>query len=320
MFDNISRPWQPGDTTRVHEIARTTTESILTAAHGELDFMQDLVKPVLMAIVERHYGVTVPPDQLQPFFEGNLAGSSFVFGGPKITKEQIASGTAAVGAVWPVLDAAMANARTNPDPTTILGRYYSGGVPDPAFTEAKMRSALMTMIGGYLPTCTNASGRIMDVLLSRPEAMQFTQAAVRAGRDDYVLTGLLEALRVNYIIPILWRRVARDTYVGEGTKKRRALRKDRMLAVSLQTAMSDKRRVKKPKRFDPDRAHAVRLGYGHEFHYCIGAAIANAVLIEMFKGVLRRDPVRPSRRAKTQWVGAYPWNLRLRLADRPAAP
>ena len=148
MFDNISRLWQPEDTTRVHEIARATTESILSRTHGDLDIIQDLAKPVFMAIVEQHYGVRMRPDQVQPFFDGNLAGSSFMFSKPpKISKKQLATGTAAVNSVWPVLDAAMAAARVNPDPTTVLGRYYAAG-PDPSFPEAKMRSGLMTMIGG----------------------------------------------------------------------------------------------------------------------------------------------------------------------------
>ncbi|MBV9484580.1 MAG: cytochrome P450 [Frankiaceae bacterium] len=321
MYDNISRLWQPADTTRVQEIARRTAETILAETWEELDFIQDLVKPVLMAIVEQHYGVTVPDEQLQPFFDGNLAGSGFLFSGPWITKKQRETGAAAIDGVWPVLDAAMAAACANPDPTTVLGRYYSGG-PDPAFSEAKLRSALMTMIGGYLPTCANASGRIMDVLLSRKDAMQFMQEAVHAKQDDSVLTGLMEALRVNYIIPFLWRRAAQDTYLGEGTTRRRTVRKGKILAVSLPTAMYDRRRIEHPKRFDPGRSPAVRMVYGHQFHHCIGASIANTVLVEMFKAVLTRQPA-PARKAKNRknrWVGAYPWNLWLALSKASAAP
>jgi cytochrome P450 len=318
MHDGISRLWQPWDTAHVQEIARATTESILmTTSSEDLDFIQGLVKPVLMSIVEQHYGVKMPARQREPFFEGNLAGSSFVFRGPKITKKQTDTVTPAIDAVWPVLDAAMAAAREHPDPTTVLGRYYSGGSPDPSFTEAKMRSALMTMIGGYLPTCTNASGRVMDVLLARPDAMHFVQDAVTAKQDGILLTGIQEALRLNYIIPMLWRRAARDTYVGAGTTKHRAIREGTNLAVSLQAGMSDRRRIKNPKRFDPNRSSTVRMVYGHEFHYCIGASIANTVLIEIFKGVLKRHPVRGSK--KDRWVNAYPWNLSLTLSEADVA-
>jgi cytochrome P450 len=306
------------DTARVQEIARTTTASVLTSTHGDLDFMQGLVKPVLMAIVEQQYGVKVPADQVQAFFDGNLAGSGFLFSGPKITDKQRETAKAAIGSVWPVFDAAMADAKANPDPTTVLGRYYLEGI-DKSFPETKMRSALMTMVGGYLPTCANGSGRAMDVLLNDENAMQFMQDAAQAGQDDIVLTGIKEALRANYIIPFLWRRATSDTYLGEGTTKRKKIRKDRILAVSLQAAMQDKRRIKKPRQFDPYRSATVRTVYGHQFHYCIGASIADAVLLEAFKGVLERHPVK-ARKKKNRWVGAYPWNIWLTLSEPAAVP
>jgi cytochrome P450 len=160
----------------------------------------------------------------------------------------------------------------------------------------------------------------MDVLLTHSDAMQYVLAAVKAEQDGILLTGLMEALRVNYIIPLLWRRAARDTFVGEGTTKHRPVREGRILAVSLQAAMYDRRRVKHPKRFDPDRSPTVRMIYGHEFHHCIGANIANAVLTEMFKGLLQRHPGRPAGKAKNRWVGAYPWNLWLTLPEATEAP
>jgi cytochrome P450 len=318
MFDNITRLWQPEDTAHVQSIARATTESILASTGPRLDLIQGLVKPVLMSIVEQHYGLTIPAGHVESFFGGNLAGSSFVFGGPKIKKKQVEIATDAIDAVWPLIDAGMAAAREHPDPTTVLGRYYSGGSPDPSFPEAKMRSALMTMIGGYLPTCTNASGRVMDVLLTRPDAMRFMKDAVAAEQDGIVLTGIQEALRLNFIIPLLWRRAAHDTFLGDGTTKHRAIPEGTNLAVSLQAGMYDRRRIKNPKRFDPDRSPTVRMIYGHEFHYCIGAHIANTVLVEIFKGLLRRDPT-ARRNPKNRWIGAYPWNLWLTLSEAGVA-
>lgn len=312
MRDHMWSLWHPEDIGRVAAVARDTTEAVLAGTRGDLDLIQDLVKPVLLAVVEQHYGVAVPKEVEQPFFDGNLASSGFMFSGPKITKEQTAMAQAAMQGVWPVIDSAMAAARANPDPATILGRYYADGT-SASFTEPDMRSAVMAMIGGFLPTDTNASGRIMEVLLKRPEAMRFAVDAARAGRDTILLNGLMEALRLDYIIPVLWRRAARDTCIGEGSSKLRAVPQGRILAVSLQSAMMDKRRVKDPKRFDPGRSPSVRLIYGHQFHHCIGAAISDTVLVEIFRGLLKREPVRSARRSKTRWVGDYPWNLWLTL-------
>jgi cytochrome P450 len=140
------------------------------------------------------------------------------------------------------------------------------------------------------------------------------RAAAHAEQDDIVLTGIKEALRANYIIPFLWRRATSDTYLGEGTTKRKKIRKDRILAVSLLAAMQDKRRIKNPRKFDPYRSATVRTVYGHQFHYCIGASIADTVLLETFKGVLKRDPVQ-SRAKKNRSVGSYPWNIYVTLAE-----
>ena len=313
MHDNVVTLWRPEDIERVAVIAREATEAILARTSGDLDLVQDVVKPVLLAVVEHYYGVPVPAERVQPFFDGNLASSGFMFSGPKITKKQAAIARAAMIEVWPVIDAAMAATRTNPDPATVLGRYYANGHPA-SFPETKMRSALMAMIGGFLPTDTNAVGRIMEVLLDRPEAMTFAVNAVSANQNAVLLSGLLEALRLNYIIPVLWRRAAKDTCIGEGTAKLRAVRRNTILIVSLQSAMLDKRRVKNPKRFDPNRSPSVRMVYGHQFHYCIGETISNAVLVEIFKGLLKRQPRRSPQRSKTRWVGDYPWNLWLTLA------
>jgi cytochrome P450 len=312
MHDNIMNLWRPEDIERVEGIAHDTTETVLSATLGDLDLIQDLVKPVLLAVVEQYYGVPVPAGLAQPFFDGNLASSGFMFSGPKITKKQAAMARAAMLEVWPVIDAAMAAARADPDGTTVLGRYYAQHC-DTGFPEPWMRSALMAMIGGFLPTDTNASGRIMEVLLDRPEAMLFAVTAARDDQNALLENGLLEALRLNYIIPVLWRRAAKDTCIGEGTTKLRAVRQGRTLIVSLQSAMLDKRRIRNPKRFDPRRSPSVRMVYGHEFHYCIGESISNAVLVEIFKSLLKHRPSRSLERHKTVWVGDYPWHLWLTL-------
>ena len=312
MHDGITQLFCPDDTGQVKSIIRDTTADILAGRGRDLDLIQDLVKPVVLAVVEQYYGVPVPEALAQPFFDGNLASSGFVFAGPRITAKQAAIARAAVAEVWPVIDAAMDAARRSPNRATVLGRYYAEGHQE-AFPEPSMRSALMTMIGGFLPPATNASGRIMEVLLGRTEAMRFAVDAARADQDTVLLDGLLEALRLDYIIPLLWRRAAHDTCVGEGARRLTAIRKGTTLIVSLQSAMLDGRRVRHPKRFDPYRSPSVRMVYGHQFHYCIGEAIANAVLVDVFKPLLKRAPRTSPAQSRTTWVGDYPWHLWLRL-------
>jgi len=300
--------WRAEDISLVRKITRETTEQILNTSNGHLDLIQDLAKPVLLAIVEKYYGVPVPEALTQPFFDGNLAGSGFVFSGPNISDASAEQAKDAVAEVWPVIDAALEQARISPPEGTVLGRYYSEG-HDKNFPEIKMRSAIMAMIGGFLPTDTNATGRIMQLMLDNASARSITTQAAVSGDDDTLLKALLEAVRINYIIPILWRRVAQDTIVGQGSKKLKVLEQGRILAISNQAAMLDGKRISNPKTFDINRSPDIYMVYGHNFHYCVGSKISNAILLELFKALLVRDPKRSGRNRKIRWVGMYPWNL-----------
>jgi len=125
MHDGITQLFCPDDTGQVKSIIRDTTADILAGRGRDLDLIQDLVKPVVLAVVEQYYGVPVPEALAQPFFDGNLASSGFVFAGPRITAKQAAIARAAVAEVWPVIDAAMDAARRSPNRATVLGRYYA---------------------------------------------------------------------------------------------------------------------------------------------------------------------------------------------------
>lgn len=325
IHSNTMRLWHSGDTEWIAAITRDTITQILAEGSGTIDLIQDVAKPVLLAIVEQYYGVPVPTDPIErrSFFDGNLAASGFVFTGPKIPDASAADARAAVGAVWPVIDAAMdaararnaesagTGAKASDDRLPVIDRYYQGDTSD--FTEDEMRSSLLAMIGGYLPTDTNATGRVMQVLINKPEAMTYVSNAVHAGDDDRLLRGVLEALRLNYIIPMLWRRAAGTQLVGEGkpSDERYEVEGNRILAVSLQAAMFDRRRVGNPKAYDPDRPSGTPMVYGHQFHYCVGAAISNAILIEMFRALVSARARQPADKAlrKIRWVGMYPWNM-----------
>lgn len=324
---NTMRLWRPGDADWIASITRSTIADILASGTGTIELIQDVAKPVLLAIVEQYYGVAVPDDPVKrrSFFDGNLAASGFVFTGPSISDKAAKDARAAVDAVWPVIDAAMDAARTRNagntgntgteiDPTErvpVIDRYYQGDTAD--FTEDEMRSSLLAMIGGYLPTDTNATGRVMQILMNRPEAMSYVRDAVREGDDAQLLRGVLEALRLNFIIPMLWRRAAGNQLVGEGkpSDDRYEVGGNRILAVSLQAAMFDRRRVADPKSYEPDRPPGDSMVYGHQFHYCVGATISNAILTEMFRALIGAGARQPADKSlqKIRWVGMYPWTM-----------
>ena len=323
ILGNMMALWRPDDMERIAEIVRHTAGDILQASAGTIDLISDLVTPTLLAIVEQYYGVGVSSENQQSFFDGNLAGSGFVFSGPKISDKKAAGARAAAAAVWPVIDAAMDKARTAAaagepvgDHETVLDRYYRSdptGADTQEFLEDEMRSSMMAMIGGFLPTDTNATGRIMVTLMENPDARRFVQQAHQGDDDEALLRGLHETLRLNYIIPLLWRRANGDQQLGVASAPddRTTIADGRILAISLQSAMADRRRVPEPDVFNADRSRDDYLIYGHRFHYCVGARISDTILLELFKLLLSVNARKPedASRQEIRWVGMYPWNV-----------
>lgn len=88
--------------------------------------------------------------------------------------------------------------------------------------------------------------------------------------------------------------------------------KGRLVYISAMSAMLDKRRVDQPKKFDPERSPDVYMIYGYQFHYCIGAAIADVMMKEIFTALMRRGP-KPL--GKMKYNGNFPWNYHIAYKD-----
>ena len=93
--------------------------------------------------------------------------------------------------------AAIARAKAGQgDPNTItarLVRLQAEGAP--GLSDVVIRSYLIGMITGFVPTNTMAAGHMLEMLLRRPDFMAPTLAAARAGDDDRLKRCLFEAMR-----------------------------------------------------------------------------------------------------------------------------
>lgn len=211
--------------------------------------------------------------------------------------------------MWKVIDEAIAAARANPLPAdTIIGRCHALQITD----DAHLRSYLMGMIVGYLPTNTTANGHVLDVVMNEPAALDAALKAAAATDYDAILRVVHEALRMSYILPGLWRTTSEPRTIGVGTNRVRTIEAGRLIYVSFMAAMMDPRRIADPKRFDPGRSRDVYMVYGYRFHYCVGWAISDAMMMEIFMAIMRRHPRRPGRLVMN---GNFPWNLVLEYGD-----
>lgn len=300
--EQVRELWRDEDLDFVRQIAREVSEEKLAAAGGRIDAIQDLMVPVTEAVIDRYYGVPIPEALQQPFFDGCMHVAGFLFGAQTEAPKAIQSAQQAISIVWQVIDDAIAAARKTPLPdNTIIGRCHATGITD----DKHLRSYLMGMIMGYLPTNTLANGHALDVIMGNPDANRIGVDAATKGDRDHVLRVVHEALRISYILPGLWRTVPEPQKIGVGTKKEYTIKKGRMIYISGMSAMLDSRRIEAPKKFDPRRSPDVYMIYGYQFHYCIGAAIADVMMEEIFTALMSRNP-KPM--GKMSFNGNFPWN------------
>ncbi|WP_420429026.1 cytochrome P450 [Kordiimonas sp.] len=304
-LEQVKKIWSASDLEFVREIARDVSEAELKKAGGRIDAIQDLMVPVTEAVIERYYGVPIPAEARQPFFDGCMHVAGFLFGSQSLAPKAVESAQQAISTVWKVIDDAIAAAHKNPLPeNTIIGRCHALKITN----DEHLRSYLMGMIMGYLPTNTLANGHAFDVILGDATAYRIGCAAAEKEDHELVQRVVREALRISYILPGLWRTTPEAVELGIGSTKTYKIEKDRMVYISGMSAMKDPRRIAKPDTFDPERSRDVYMVYGHGFHYCVGAAIADVMMEEIFTALLRRAP-----RAEGKMIfnGNFPWTLNI---------
>lgn len=306
---HVKELWRTSDLDFVREIAHDVSEAKLKEAGGRIDAIQGLMVPVTEAVIERYYGVPIPAETRQSFFDACMHVAGFLFGSQSLAPKVVASAQQAAAVVWKVIDDAIAAAHKNPLPdTTIIGRCHAQKIVD----DQQLRSYLMGMIMGYLPTNTLANGHAFDMILHDRDAYRIGCDAGRREDKDLMLRVVRESLRISYILPGLWRTAPEDQVIGIGSHKTYKIEKGRMIYISGMSAMLDSRRIVEPKKFDPDRSPDVYLVYGYHFHYCVGAAIADVMMQEIFTSLLSRSP-KPV--GKMTFNGNFPWNLTITYSD-----
>ena len=78
--------------------------------------------------------------------------------------------------------------------------------------------------------------------------------------------------------------------LGVGTDREIPVPAGSTIVLSNQVAMKDRRRIQSPERYDPDRSRHQYMLYGHDFHYCVGAAINDVMLEELARSSRRTLP------------------------------
>jgi cytochrome P450 len=320
----FSRADLPKITDMAWRYAKEEIAKALKTRDRTIDAMRDLLTLVATRMCKDYYGVTIEDKDMHAFAAWTMAMSVFLFGPPTKPDDPAYKQAAEEGAqfVRQVVDCAIAKAQKGHfKPGTVLARLIEMQKQHRSeLTDAVVRSYLIGMITGFVPTSSVATGNILEMLLRRPDFMDRARKAAKAGDDDLLKRCLFEALRFKPINPGPFRVCREETFIGKGTPREKKVPKGKILFASTQSAMLDGDGVSNPNDFDPGRPghHYMTLGYG--LHWCTGALIAEAHATQVFKALLQTMLERvPGERGKLEVVGVLPLHLEVRLVPEKAA-
>ncbi len=297
----------------VGPMAANFSKEIIEGARGRLDAVQDLITRVPILICESYYGVPVAEQERIDFGNWTIAMSTYMFGDPSNKPGYRRAGIAAGDRVRRHIGRAIADAKEKgARPNTVLARMLemqraTGG----DVTDEEIRTILIGMITGFVPTNTMAAGHMLEMLLARTDFMVPTRQAAIAGDDDLLKRCLFEAMRFMPLNPGPFRICTRDYTVAEGSRRARTIHAGTSLLAGTQSAMFDKRRIKNPGRFDPARPATDYMLFGYGLHWCVGAFIAQTQITQTFKALLLKKDLRraPGTAGRMQRLGPFPEHL-----------
>lgn len=276
--------FRQGDVGAIDDLVRRTAQECVDRAkpHGQIDVVRDLADRVPAAIVEHYLGATGPDQDTLITWARTLFTHIFVdLADDRILQEEAAaaslSSTAHLDGI--VADRKAALAAGDDVPDDVLTRLLSQQVlGSEAFTDVEVRSQLIGMLVGMIPTISKAASLAVDELLSRPDELAGVRRAVAVGDDALLTRYVTEAMRLAPQAPGLLRKAVADYPIARGTRHERLIRKGMTVFASTQSAMMDGDVVDHPGEFRLDRPDSVYLHYGAGLHACYGRYI-NAVAV-----------------------------------------
>ncbi|HVO16056.1 MAG TPA: cytochrome P450 [Alphaproteobacteria bacterium] len=302
----------------VRPLAARRAAEIVEAARGRLDAPQDLFMRVAVDVCRDYYGLQIDDDEWLSFAWWSCAMNTYLFADPGDNPAFRRAAVAGAERIRAAIDASIARARTRPDGRdTVQARLIDMQARGAeGLTDEMIRTYLVGMVIGFVPTNTVACGLALDHMLDDPAILGTAQDAVAAGDDDLLRRCLLETLRLRPAVPLPFRRCGEDYMLAAGTPRATHIRAGTMILSAAQSAMRDGRHVKDPTKFDPARPATDSLVFGYGLHWCTGVFIAEAHLVQTFKALLaHREVTRALGKAgKLETLGFVPRHLTVEYA------
>jgi cytochrome P450 len=298
------------------EFVAETADGLVDDADGRID-VADLAKRVPARLVGRWFG-TPGPDE-DTLIAWTLAMFEAIFVNLKDDPGIHRRAQEAAAGLGPHLDGLVAARKASGGPAhDVLGRLIALQAASPAaFTDEEIRTNVIGLVVGFVPTIATATTFAVDALLDRPEALESAQRAARAGDDEALRAHMLEAMRFAPQGPGLFRKALRDCVIAEGTHHETELRQGTTVFAATQSAMHDDDVVDEPGKFRTNRPRHHYMHFGVGLHECFGR-FASAMAIPLIaKALLRRDGLERAPGDEGALVKAGPFPQSLVVTYRP---
>lgn len=302
---------------RVRPIAARHARAIMDRASPGFDAIARLMKVVPARICREYFGMIV--DDENEFTDWSIALSSIFFSDPAASKVTRELAIVAADRMVKTVDRSITAIRDGSAlPDTPLSRMV-GMMDNGVLTREEVHSVMLGMISGFAPTNLLAGGNCLDVILSRPEALDAVKLAIGANDTEALDKAVMEAMRFKPIWIGPWRYASSELRIAAGTKREKLIPRGATVMPATLSAMFDPDAVERPDEFDPERPRKTYMVYGHGIHVCIGAEVARVQIGECLRAIFAKKDVRrmPGRDGKMTRIGAFPEHLRIDFERDP---
>jgi Dyp-type peroxidase family len=314
------------DPDRVASISREHALALIRASRGRINVMKDLITRVASETAREYFGIEA--DDPDAFAEWSLPISNLLFADPFGDPKSRQLALNAAIRIRAVIDRSIGHQRNAPQNDTLLSRLLAVPAGKREEHEALVRTVLVGLTTGLIPTNTLAAGKILQQLLRDRKAYgQAVKAAAAAEQfEGSGSTGpnphkqrlqsiLFEAARLNpALAPGQFRRVVQDTTISASNGKTVHIPKNSVLLVSTMSALHDPRAIDHPNRFNPDRKPSdIDPMFGLGPHDCLGRHLAMRQITEIFQVLLSQRDLRlaKGRAGRLSWIGPFPQSLEM---------
>jgi cytochrome P450 len=274
-----------------------TAESLVAASGGRIDVVGQLSRVVPTRWIAAYFGCPWPSDE--DLATWSTAAFQYLFTDIDDDPAVAAAARDASAKTRAWLDTSIRNRKAQPLqpgtplPDDVLGRclaLQNAGVP--GMDDSTIRTNLLGLFVGAIPTTSKCCTQALDELLKRPADLAKAQDAAASNNDPLLADYVFEALRFNPNNPVVVRLSVQDYTLAKGTMRETLIPKGSSVVAATQSAMFDDRFVESPNEIRAGRPAYLYMHFGYGLHTCFGQYVNRVQIPGILKPLLKRKNLR----------------------------